>query len=246
MRYEDLCWRGVHAKDLGVIVVEQVCYKRPALRLETVTVAGRSGTLTISQTPTWDVVPYTPGLAIRPGADREAVFDWLQGSGRVIFGSMPDSAFDATITGQIDVTEHVPGHPAGYLMLAPTFECQPYRYEVVPAAQMRGGSSLAGYNPRNAAAAPLISAAVTPGTVLTLRVSGCEDVIIETPEAEGDTLTVILDCDAQTVYTDGGVALGSVMLGDFPLIAPGDWTLEATGENGSVQSVSLLPRWRSL
>ena len=57
MKYHDLCWKGVHASEMGVIVTDQVCYKRPAMISNTVTVPGRSGTLTISQDTAYDVVP---------------------------------------------------------------------------------------------------------------------------------------------------------------------------------------------
>lgn len=246
MRYADLCWRGVHASELGVIVTEQVYYKKPALRRETVTVPGRSGILTIRQADAWDCVIYAPGLAIKPEADADAVFSWLQGSGTVIFGSMPDSAYEATIIDQIDVTEQVPGHPAGYRLLVPTFECQPFRYEVVPSASLVGTDSISGFNSRNVAAAPLITATVTPGTVLTLSMTGCESSVVEVPAGEADAVSVIFDCDAQTVYTSDGVPLDGVMLGDFPVIAPGEWTLNGMAENGTLQQLELLPRWRAI
>lgn len=229
-----------------MIVTEQVCYKKPALRRETVTVPGRSGTLTIRQADAWECVTYAPGLAIRPDADAEAVYRWLQGSGRVIFGSMPDSAYEAVIVDQLDVTEQVQGHPGGYRLLVPTFECQPYRYEVIPEGAMTGVDVLSGFNEKNAAAAPLISATVTPGTVLTLSMTGCENVVIETPNSDAETVQVLLDCDAQTAYSEAGESLDGVMLGEFPVIAPGAWTLQAAAENGTVQALSLLPRWRSI
>lgn len=252
MRYADICWKGIHASDLGVIVTEQVNYKRPALRRETVTIPGRSGTLEIKQRDAWDCVTYTPGLAIRPDADRETVYRWLQGRGQIIFGSMPDSVFDAVLIDQMDVTEQVPGHPAGYQLLIPTFECQPYRYEVTPAAAMEAtvtaelAAMLQGFNPMNADAAPLITVKVTPGTVLTLTMDGGETAVIEAPEGETEALEVVLDCEAQTAYTTAGTALDGVMLGEFPLIAPGSWTLTATAENGSIKAMRILPRWRSV
>ena len=246
MRYADLCWRGIYASELGVIVTEQVSYKKPALRRETVTVPGRSGTLTIKQKPAWDSVTYTPGLAIRPGADREDVCKWLQGSGQVIFGSMPDHAYDAVIVDQFELSENSPGHDRGYYLLTPTFECQPYRYDVIPAAAMSGMDCLRGFNPKNIEAAPLITATVTPGTVLTLRMTGCSPAVIETPSSEAEQLQIILDSDAMTAYTDSGTALDGVMLGEFPLIQPGSWELTASGEAGSVLQLTLLPRWRAI
>lgn len=246
MRYNDLCWRGVHASEMGVIVTEPALYKRPALRHDTVIVPGRSGTLSVLGAPTYDVIPYTPTLAIRPGADRDAVYRWLTGRGRVIFGSMPEWAYDAVISDQIDYTEETPGHPAGYQLLIPTFTCQPYRYEVIPTASIMGQEMLAGFNPGNAPAAPLIVATVTPGTVLTLCMSGCDDVVLETPEDAGESVQAVLDCDAQVAYTSEGVALDGAMFGDFPEIAPGSWKLEAKAENGRVLGLSLLPRWRSV
>lgn len=109
MRYEDFRWAGKLASEMGVVVTEQVEYTRPEERVEQITVPGRSGTLTVPGTASWETVTYAPVCALRPDADREAVAAWLQGSGEVVFGSMPDYGFEARLINQIDFSDHFPG-----------------------------------------------------------------------------------------------------------------------------------------
>lgn len=250
MRHNDLMWRGISARELGVMVIEPVAYKRPQLRRETVIVPGRSGTLTIKQDDTYDVVTYAPALAIQPGADKRAVYDWLRGSGRVVFGSMPEVEYEATLVGQMDCTELIPGHRAWYETLIPTFECQPWQYPIVPAADIVFAAEkdyeIIRWNPGNVASAPLISAIVTPGTVLTMRIAGGAECAITAPEGVGETVKVNLDCDAEIAYTTEGADLGAAMLGEFPTIPPGSWEVKCSAENGVLHSLTIKPRWRSV
>lgn len=250
MKHNDLIWRGVSARELGVIVIEPVSYKRPQLRRETVVVPGRSGTLTVRQAEAYDVVTYAPALAITPGADKRAVYDWLRGAGRVVFGSMPEVEYEATLVGQMDCTELIPGHPHWYETMIPTFECQPWRYPIVPVADIvytqETDYEIVHWNPGNTASVPLISAVVTPGTVMTLCISGNEECVITVPEGKAETVTVKLDCDGEIAYLEDGTELGSAMVGEFPSIPPGSWTVSCTAENGRVKSLTIKPRWRSV
>lgn len=250
MNHRDLLWRGVFGRELGVIVTEPVAYKRPALRRETITVPGRSGVLTIKQDDAYETVTYAPALAILPGADKRAVYDWLRGSGRVVFGSMPDVEYEATIVGQMDCTELIPGHPAWYETLIATWECQPWQYPIVSASDIEftgdADYALARWNPGNVASAPLISAVVTPGTVLTLRISGNEECVLTAPDGEADEMTVLLDCDAESAYTLDGVSLDASMVGEYPVIPPGSWTASCSAENGTLIKLTIQPRWRSV
>ena len=56
MRYEDFRWAGKLASEMGVVVTEQVEYTRPEERVEQITVPGRSGTLTVPGTDSWETV----------------------------------------------------------------------------------------------------------------------------------------------------------------------------------------------
>ena len=250
MRYNDLMWRGVLASEMGVIVMEPVAYKRPELRRETVTVPGRSGTLTIKQDDAYESVVYTPALAIRPGFSNQAVYDWLRGSGRVIFGSMPDVAYDAVLTGQMDCTELIPGHPAWYETLIPTFECQPWQYPVAVYPDIvfisDADYARARWNPGNVPSVPLIRLEATPGTVIALQVSGNDEFVVTVPAVEAETVAVLLDCDAEIAYTEDGINLGTVVVGEFPRIQSGEWQLSCRAENGTINRVTVTPRWRSV
>lgn len=249
MKHNDMSWRGVLASEMGVIVLEPVAYKRPELRRETVVVPGKSGNLTIKQEDAYECVVYAPALAILPRANKQSVYDWLRGHGKVSFGSIPGVEYDAVLTGEMDCTELIPGHPAWYETMIPTFECQPWQYPLIPDPDIvcttDADYEQERWNPGNAAAAPLISVDATPESILTIRIGdrGCT---INVPASEAESVTVILDCDAEVAYTSEGISLGTAMTGDFPKVEPGYWTIQCDAENGTVNSTTIQLRWRNV
>lgn len=242
MQYADFCWRGRLASEMGVTVTEQVSYIRPEEVVNTVQVPGRSGTLRLRGQAAYGEVAYSPVCILRPGADREAVFAWLRGSGQVVFGSMPDAAFDARLSGQIAYAELVDGAPDGYLTFTPGFICQPYRYQAAPDADIviDGGQDAPVMirNPGNVDAAPIIT--VRGSGDMTLTISGSAVVL------SGLVDGIVLDCEMLDAYSlDRSALLNNRMDGDFPVIPPGDcYVAWALGEGAALHSVTITPMWR--
>ena len=226
-------WRGIASQDMGIVVQEMPCYKRPARRMDKVAIPGRSGEVALDYygREIWEDVQYTLSLVVKPGYDRVRVLEWLSGDGELVLGSVPDSAFHARIEAETPSNEIAPGHPGSYLQLAPTFVCSPWRYELFPqpAVQLLGGA--AGYNPFGFPALPLLRVEGAEGAVLSVTVGTMTlDVWLTASSA-------VIDCDMET-------AMGAATGGEFVQLPPGDWTAEVSVTNGDVASVTLEPRYR--
>lgn len=235
LRASDLMWRGVRAWDMGVIVTDPAPLIRPGLRAETETIPGRSGSVDISLWPDiYEDISLAPGLAIRPGFSREAVAEWLTGSGRLILGDHPLDAYEGRMVDEVEIKETAPGHPDSYATLKPCFVCRPWRYEAFPGPPvpiLHGGR---GYNPRGCVAAPLI------------RLRGERDAVISIA-CGGRTLTVTMDATEAVIDCDWEAATGCRTGGDFLRLAPHAlWQAVATVISGSVSGITLEPRYRGL
>lgn len=235
LRGSDLMWRGVRAWDMGVIVTDPAPLMRPGLRVETETIPGRSGSVDTGLWPdVYEDISLAPGLAIRPGYSRDAVAEWLTGSGRLILGDHPLDAYDGRVVDEVEIRESVPGHPDSYAILKPCFVCRPWKYEAIPAPPvpiLHGGH---GYNPRSGVAAPLIRIQGNVGAALTISCGG---------QALTATMTAaeaIIDCDWEAAE---GCRTGGTFLQLPPMAA---WQASVTVGTGTISAVTLEPRYRGL
>lgn len=232
----DFFWRGHSATEMGLIVQSLPPYKRPVPRRSKVTVPGLSGQVEEKLFPdvVWEQVSYTVNCAIRPGFNRERVMEWLSGEGELSFSHIPYSVFMAAVEAEFPAVELVEGHPDSYLSLAPTFVCQPWRYDY-PNAQrdIRNGDN-GGVNPYGFAALPFISVQGPPGSTVTFSCGGnVLEVVL------GDTGLAEIDCEGE--WISGGCGSG-----DFPALAPGRWTMQVTGVDGTSVSARLRTRYRRI
>lgn len=236
MLYQDLIWKGRSGAELGVMVTGPVSYQRPAKRREAVTIPGRSGTVALRQGNAWEEVIYSPDCAIRPGFDRDAVWDWLQGCGRVCFGSMSEYAFEARLTDGWTTKEPTPGHPGGYVLFTPLFVCQPYRYEAVPLPPYPL-DGMTRRNPGNQPAAPLIRLTAGSGTTVRLAAGGRE-LTVRCPASGGK---IVIDAEAEASSCEGSRLSCS---GEYPLLPVGYGALQMTLLAGTVTEATVEPRYR--
>lgn len=235
LRGGDLTWKGVRAWDMGVIVTDPAPLMRPGLRAETETIPGRSGSVDTGLWPdVYEDISLAPGLAIRPGYSREAVAEWLLGSGRLILGDHPMDAYEGRVVDEVEIRESVPGHPDSYAILKPCFVCRPWRYEAIPAPPvpiLHGGR---GYNPRCGVAAPLIRIRGEAGASLAISCGGqALTAVLTAPEA-------IIDCDWEAAH---GCRTG----GDFLQLPPmAAWQASVTVSAETISAVTLEPRYRGM
>ena len=171
-------------------------------------------------------------MYLKPGADLDAVGDWLDGAGELTLGSLPGYAYRAQVINQIPFTRLLQGN-GGYMCFTPIFRCQPFRYEATPCADIVYTQPGEIVNPGNVDARPLI------------RVEGSGDVMVQAGMGAflyGLEDGIIIDSEMEDCLTlDGANLLNDKLDGEFPRIPPGTWQVTWTG---NVTRVTITPRWR--
>ncbi len=234
----DLSFNGVLASSLGVIVNIQPDRMRAKERMESITIPGRPGALHQTEgEDVFDVIILNPQCTLMNPAKLDAVCAWLRGSGKLIFGDDPNYCYEATVINQIPLARVLEG--ADPRSFAPTFECQPFRYLTLPAADIiKTSSGQTLNNPGTVASVPVIKVEGT-GDV-TLTVGGY---MVTLNDLTGGIIIdgVMRDC---LNLTRTGF-LNNLMAGDFRYIRipAGASTLSWTG---NVTRVTVTPNWRWL
>lgn len=236
MQENDLMWRGGRASDLGVMVSEAAPRTRPAMRVQKEVIPGHSGS---AVTDLWGEDIYedmalSVSMMIRPGYSREAVAEWLTGSGQLILGTQPQDAYHARLEEAAEIREMFPGHPDSYASVTAAFLCEPYRYEAMPMAGLQVLSGRKGVNPRNAAAKPRLTIHGKAGAQLAISCAG------RVLEAELTANEAEIDCDWERAV---GCRTGGAFLSLPPRAA---WEIRVEVRSGAVSAIVMEPRYRSI
>lgn len=230
-------WKGKRSDQMGVIVNDYPPITRPKERVNSVTVSGRNGTLTL---PEGELPVYEPYLrmldcTVKPGADLEAVCAWLTGGGQAVFGNEPNRAYDAEIINQIDFITILRGKR--HRRFSAPFYCQPFK-RLYPAAGALTITASGGTvtNPGTAPSAPVI------------QVYGSGDILLAlggvAVELAGISGGILLDWDMQDCMSlDRGTLLNYKVTGGPQFIPVGT---SAVSWTGSVTKVVITPNWRYL
>lgn len=236
MKYHEFNWKGVDSGTKGIIVEKQAQYIRPQERIERIEIPGRSGTLTYKRVrPVYDVVLYAPQCYVRPDVRPETIGDYLSGSGKIIFGSMPDRIFEAHLINQIPFASG--SEKYGYKLFTPIFECQPYAFEISGQnTQELTQNGIHLDNKGNTDALPW------------LQVYGSGNIGIEIGSTSlqlkdiNDGVTI--DSEAMTVMDLAEEHFAfSNFEGEYPVLKTGNCRIAWTGD---VQKIVIKPRWRFL
>jgi phage-related protein len=231
-------YNGINSKAMGVMVNSYPPIVRPKRRATTVTIPGRTGDLTYHEDEdTYDSYIRTCACTALPGADLDAISDWLDGERAVVFGNEPLYAYAASIVNQINYEK--PGRGILHRTFDVPFLVQPYKMLATPGADIEKTAS-GEYidNPGTLNARP----------VITIHCTGTADVIVGMYPF---TLTGLsgagvfrIDCDAEIV-TDTGITQNHTwrMSGGFPRLTPG---ANAVSWTGTVSKIIIEPRYRWL
>lgn len=122
-------WNGTDSRLMGIVVQQYPGYQRAKERVNTVTIPGRQGALTIPESTAeriFDTMLMNCKCAVRPGSDFAKICAWLQGDGLAAFGHQPGFAYHARIINAIPF-EAFCKDPHGWYTFTIPFECQPYR-----------------------------------------------------------------------------------------------------------------------
>lgn len=226
---------GGYSADYNIVVERYPKYSRPARRVDTVTVPGRNGALTISDGAYDNVIQefeiYLNATADGLPAVAAAAADWLLGTGgyqRLESDYEPDVYRMARCTGPLELENILNRY--GRATLA--FDCRPERWLLSGEQTQSFKANGVLHNPTRCTARPLLRVWGT-GT-LTLNGAACK---INTNDNYLD-----IDCESMQVYRDGVNHNRDVLIRDFPALGAGENILILDG----VTRADVTPRWWTL
>ena len=229
-----MTFKGVTSAAMGVIVLDYPPITKPAARIKTETIPGRSGDLTLQSDPAYDAYDKKLRCRLLSSAVLENVSAWLNGSGLLVIGNEPTYAYSARVEDKIDFEKVMPGRDARVFEV--TFTVQPEKRLATPEADivMTAGGTIA-----------------NPGTLLSrprILVNATGDVTLMIgqyiTDLEGLTDPIILDSEIGMATNAAGTLNASALVsGEWPMLGPGN---NAISWDGAVTSLTITPRWRWL
>jgi len=199
-------------------------------RGEPITIPGRDGSWWQGD-GAYDEIEAAVTLWLPPTANLAAVRAWLTGTRNLEIAQDADRYYVARVSSPLTPSPRDFGH--GYDAVV-TFAAEPFAYVKDPVDVTVVSSPTTVQNPHPVYALPL------------LVIDGDGDVEIT---VGGTTFTlddlaapVTLDCAIPECY-DGTGPRNEIMRGAFPILAPGDNVVSWTG---TVSSITITPRWRTL
>jgi phage-related protein len=229
-----MTFKGVTSAAMGVIVLDYPPITKPAARIKTETIPGRSGDLTLQSDPAYDAYDKKLRCRLLSSAVLENVSAWLNGSGLLVIGNEPTYAYSARVEDKIDFEKVMPGRDARVFEV--TFTVQPEKRLATPEADivMTAGGTIA-----------------NPGTLLSrprILVNATGDVTLMIgqyiTDLEGLTDPIILDSEIGMATNAAGTLNASALVsGEWPMLGPGN---NAISWAGAVTSLTITPRWRWL
>lgn len=237
MGYDWFLWNGARCTDYGIHVLNQPDITRPAERVSTEKVFGRSGTLTkLEGEAVYDEFIAPVECIVKDTSRLREINAWLHGGGKVAFANRAGGFFHARVANQIEYSKILRGNPHRSFTI--NFRCQPHFYHDESLTKTLRESGAFIVNPGTAASEPVIT--ITGSGDITLM-NG--QYIIELEGVDG---AIILDTPRMEAYKMEGplpVNQNAIMTGEFPLLVPG---ANAISWTGNVASLTIEPNWRDL
>lgn len=218
--------------DYGILVEKRPPIPKPQRNVDYIEVPGRSGSLKVDDETYNDVlIPIKCGFLNEDVVSKaDEVKTWLDGGeGRLILSNQTDKYYMAHVSDQFDISQE--WRVFGQFLV--NFRCKPFKYSVInDAVTMLAPGNIT--NPGTVKSEPII---VLTGTGnITLTING---VSIQLNNVNG---YITIDSVLKDAYKET-LLQNNLMLGDFPVLVPGDNEISWTG---NVTSVQITPNWRWL
>jgi len=209
-------------------VERQPVIQSPTLRTQTITIPGRSGSLTVSE-DAYDTYTKTCECLLKTTDFLPAIAPWLKGNGDVIFSNERQFRQEALIRNKIDLNK---AFKMGFRRFLLQFECQPFKYEINPKPiTITAPTTLKGNG--NYYSEPII------------RVNGAGNITITINGKSFNLYTiadyVIVNTKIILAYRTLTQLMNNQMSGDFPTLLPKENVISWTG---NVSSLIIEPNWR--
>lgn len=218
-----LIFHGINSMDLGLRMSGALQKSSPLLRYDSVTIPGRSGTLTTSD-GTYDTYVSQAEFSVETLDRIDQICSVFKGSGWLVSDREPDRKCKATVKNQIDFPRFI----KQYHKFTVQFECQPFSYELNPQkAELTAPGTL--YNQGTFESQPTIT--VYGNGNITVTINGNPFTI------QGVSGAATVDCENLLAYSGSTLLITS---GEFPVLTAGKNTIDFTGTS----KIVIQPNWR--
>lgn len=224
-------FKGIDSRSMGIRVTAMPETVRPARRMESITIAGRNGSLHIDE-GVYDSYDRTMECAIIKRARINEIAAWLVGRGEMIFSTEPDKVYDVTISNQISISQMM----RAFQKFMVTMDTQPFKYSV---NQMDELVEL------TAPSKVLNRGTIDSQPILTLYGSGDITLTINGEDFPLYGVQESITIDSERMEVCKGMANQNSKFGGaaFPRLEVGENTVSWTG---NVTKVEIQPKWRWL
>ena len=224
-------FKGIDSRDMGIIVTSMPETVRPERRMESITIAGRNGTLHTDE-EVYESYDRTMECAIKKRAKLDEIAAWLVGSGEMRFSTEQDKVYRVTISNKISISQMMRMFQKFQVIM----DTQPFKYNI---NQFADELTLT---------APTIIR--NGGTVYSepiITVYGSGDITLSINDVDyplyGVSEYITIDSEMMEVF-NGTANQNSKYGGEtFPRLEVGENTISWTG---NVEKVEIHPKWRWL
>lgn len=221
--------------DYGILITSRPTIPSPKRRVSYIDIPGRDSSLRYDE-GTFEDITITVECAITEDnliEKIDSIKAWLYGSGEsdLIFSFQEDKKYIAQVVNTIDFPQVLK-----YISKFPIiFNCRPFKYAVSNTLIIitQSGTNV-----------------INPGTIYSLPkiyVYGTGDIRLKINNNEikisGMQNKLIIDSTIYDCYDENLNSLNSKVNGDFPILKPGNNTIEWIG---NISKVEILPNWRWL
>ena len=224
-------FKGIDSREMGVIVTAMPETVRAERRIESITVAGRNGSLHKDE-GVYESYDRTMECALIKRAKLDEIAAWLVGSGEMTFSTEPDKVYHVTIANKISITQMMRVFQKFQVIL----DTQPFKYSVNPAndfVELTAPTTIR--NSGTVYSEPLIT--VYGSGDITLTINGTDFPLYGVNES------ITIDSEMMEVFK-GNANQNSKYGGvEFPRFEVGKNDINWTG---NVSKIKIQPRWRWL
>ncbi|WP_418203379.1 hypothetical protein [Anaerotignum faecicola] len=224
-------FKGIDSREMGVIVTAMPETVRAERRIESITVAGRNGSLHTDE-GVYESYDRTMECALIKRARLDEITAWLVGSGEMTFSTEPDKVYRVTIANKISIAQMM----RVFQKFQVVMDTQPFKYSVNAAGdalELTAPTTIR--NSGTVYSEPLIT--VFGSGDITLTVNGADFPLYGVQES------ITIDSEMMEVFKGSTNQNGKYGGVDFPRFEVGKNEISWTG---NVSKIKIQPRWRWL
>ncbi len=224
-------FKGIDSREMGVIVTAMPETVRAERRIESITVAGRNGSLHTDE-GVYESYDRTMECALIKRAKLDEITAWLVGSGEMTFSTEPDKVYRVMIANKISIAQMM----RVFQKFQVVMDTQPFKYSVNAAGdalELTAPTTIR--NSGTVYSEPIIT--VYGSGDITLTINGADFPLYGVQES------ITIDSEMMEVFKEDTNQNGKYGGVEFPRFEVGKNEISWTG---NVSKIKVQPRWRWL